>query len=465
MPFSKSLCLLSAGLLAGPASALAPREPEALALGLIRDLRPALDLEPDVTFQLRRSAPDPALGGTDVRVDQYYRGVRVMGGEAIVHLRQGRLRNLTDGLRRRFTLDARPTLTPSEALAIAAADLAPRGPFVRPPTTSAGGRFELRDPTRGAGGNKVVNLDHGLEDEGGQTYVSSSNQWGDGANYDGGSTTSANGETAAVDAAYGLQWTWDYYKNIHHRDGIDGKNTATTLRVHYDLEYDNAFWNDDCFCMTFGDGRKFKSLEAMDVIGHEVSHGVCSTTAGLEYFGESGGLNEANSDINGTMVAFYARGGRLDQVGDQGAAWTIGAQLATPLHPKPVRFMYKPSLDGKSPDAWSEDLENLGVHRSSGPMNRCFYFLSQGASAKAPSPYATSYLPKGMHGIGNDKSARIWYRAMASYLTSLSNYADARKACIQAARDLYGAGGPEERAVWNAFHGIHVGEPWVASEP
>jgi len=181
--------------------------------------------------------------------------------------------------------------------------------------------------------------------------------------------------------------------------------------------------------------------------------------------GDGGGLNEANSDINGAMVAFDARGGRLDQVGDRGAAWTIGAQLITPLHPKPVPSMYKPSLDGKSPDAWSEDLENLLVHRSSGLMNRLFHFLNQGASAKAPSPYATSYLPKGMHGIGNDKCARIGCRAMAGYLTSLSNDPDARKACIQAARDLFGAGGPEERAVWNACHGIHGGEPWVASEP
>jgi Zn-dependent metalloprotease len=198
----------------------------------------------------------------------------------------------------------------------------------------------------------------------------------------------------------------------------------------------------------------------MDVMAHEMSHGVCAATANLDYFGESGGLNEANSDINGAMVKFYAHSGSPDRIGAKGGAWTIGEQLATPRHPKPVRFLYQPSLDGESADAWSKDLENLGVHRSSGPMNRAFYFLSQGANANTSSHRFTSYLPKGMAGIGNDKAARIWYRAMATYLTSGSDYADARQASIKAARDLYGAGGAEERAVWNAFHGINVGDAW-----
>ena len=163
------------------------------------------------------------------------------------------------------------------------------------------------------------------------------------------------------------------------------------------------------------------------------------------------------------MVEFYARGGLRDAIGDQGGNWTIGEQLETPLHPNPLRYMFKPSKDGKSPDAWNEGLDELNVHRSSGPMNRCFYFMSQGASDDKKDDCYTCYLPKGMDGIGNDKAARIWYRAMASYMTSTADYAEARQDSISAARDLYGADGAEEAAVWNAFHGIHVGPPWTGA--
>jgi Zn-dependent metalloprotease len=545
MPISRFLRCLSTSLLAGPLLALPAQAPEALAMGLLQDLRPSLGLEADTTFKVHSAVPDPLLGGVDVRVDQYYQGVRVMGGEAILHLRQGRMRELTDHLGCRFTLDSRPMLTASEALAVATTDLAPAGPFAWPPTcelvvvrrklgpgvprlrdalvyhihtelengaretahtdylvdactgaiarkwdsletaaeageglsqysgkvrldtTRTESGFELRDPIRGKSGNTVVDMDHSVWRRRGEIYTSSTNAWGDGANYDGGSTTSSNGQTAAVDAAYGLQWTWDYYRRIHHRDGIDGQGTATTLRVHYDTEYDNAFWSEHCFCMTFGDGHKFKSLEAIDVIGHEVSHGVCATTADLDYFGESGGLNEANSDINGTMVEFYSRsGGDPDRIGDQGGSWTMGEQLVTPLHPAPTRYLFKPSLDGKSPDAWSEELENLGPHSASGPMNRCFFFLSCGANDDKMSDCYSSYLPKGMPGLGNDKAARIWYRAVTVYMTSGTDYAGAREACIRAAKDLHCAGSPEEQAVWNAFRAINVGPPWsAAGEP
>jgi Zn-dependent metalloprotease len=122
--------------------------------------------------------------------------------------------------------------------------------------------------------------------------------------------------------------------------------------------------------------------------------------------------------------------------------------------------MYKPSKDGSSPDQWSPDLQFQDPHNSSGPMNRCFYFLSQGASANRKGDYYTCLLPAGMEGLGNDRAARIWYRALTHYLTSQSGYKEARQASIHAAQDLYGPGSPEEKAVWNAFHGINMGEAW-----
>ena len=542
MPRSGLLVILASGLLSGPLPAAPDQEALAAAgaqaLAALQALAPDLQLDPRTSFAVRRASPDPLLDGVDVRVDQYYQGVRVMGGEAIVHLRGGRPRAVTNALRPAFSLDPRPSITASEALALAMADLAPRGPLARPPsvellvvrmplgpgaptrrdalvyrihtalengaeetahtdflvdahtgaiakrwdslrsaaqvgtglsqysgqvaldTECTSHAFQLHDLTRGKGGNRVVNLDHGQSGLDAAIFTSATNAWGDGRNYDGGATTSPNGQTAAVDAAFGLQQTWDYYRDVYGRDGIDGKGTATTLRLHYSIGYDNAFWSDDCFCMTFGDGDRFKSLEPLDVIGHEVSHGVCSATANLEYFGESGGLNEANSDIQGTLVEFHARGGLGPRIGDQGGNWLVGEQLETRRHPAPIRYMYKPSKDGKSPDAWSCDLEGLNVHRSSGPMNRCFFFLSHGASPEWASDYGSRYLPHGMAGLGNDRAARIWYRAMTTYLTSMDGYMEARLACIDAARDLYGAGSREEAAVWNAFRGIKVGRPW-----
>ena len=314
--------------------------------------------------------------------------------------------------------------------------------------------FDLHDTTRG-GGVKTYNLNHATSGTG-TLYNDSDNNWGDGANYvEGSSTTAANGQTAAVDAHFGVQVTWDMYKNVFGRNGIDGAGTATYSRVHYSNSYDNAFWSDSCFCMTYGDGNSFKTLTSMDVAGHEMTHGVTSRTAKLTYRGESGGLNESMSDIFGTMAEFYQGStGTTIPSSRAGADWTIGEDLATPAFNKPLRYMYKPSLDGASKDAWSSSLKRLDVHYSSGPMNRCFYFLSQGTGT---GNYSSSYLPGGMTGIGNDKAARIVYKALCDYMTSSTTYAGAKTACLNAAVALgYPSGSAEHTAVVNAFKAINV---------
>lgn len=344
-------------------------------------------------------------------------------------------------------------------------------------TQLADGTFELHDTLRGMGGanfnygntgNVVIDLDHaadsvgdGYGDATGPVYSDADNDWGDGLDFDpSGSTSSVNGQTAAVDAAFGISRTWDFYQGIFGRDGIDGAGTATYSRVHYRNGFDNAFWSDNCFCMTFGDGSGpgnggFSSLEELDVTGHELTHGVTSNTAGLDYQDESGGLNEATSDIMGTMVEFWVANGQGASIGNMGGNWTIGEQLSS----SPLRWMYKPSKDGASADAWSPDLAAMDPHFSSGPGNRVFYFLSQGASADASSDYYSAYLPAGMGGIGNDHAAAIWYRALSVYMTPSETYAQARSAALLAARDLYSSVSPEYDAVQNAFAAINVGFP------
>lgn len=340
-------------------------------------------------------------------------------------------------------------------------------------TNSVTGGYELRDLTRGATagtfgvGNVVTNLDHGTTGNG-TVYTDSDDTWGDGQNYvSSNPTTSANGQTAAVDAAYGIQVTWDMYKNVFARNGIDGSGTATYMRVHYGSGYDNAFWDDTCFCMTFGDGTAFKVLTALDVTGHELSHGVTKFNGhgGLNYTGESGGLNESSSDVMGTMAEFYAGGGgysaHSNSIPSSGGNWTIGEQLESP----PLRYMYKPSKDGTSPDAWSSSIGTLNVHNSSGPGNREFYFLSQGSSGLSTSDFYSSYLPHGMPGIGNDHAARIHYRALTTYYTATTDYAGARSAHLSAASDLYSSSSAEYRAVMNSFAAINVGAPAPGPSP
>jgi Zn-dependent metalloprotease len=329
-------------------------------------------------------------------------------------------------------------------------------------TNLNGSNYELSDVV----GNmpiKTYNLNHATSGTG-TLYSATSNTWGDGANYvSGGSTTSANGQTAGVDAHYGIMMTSAFYKNVFNRNGINGAGKATYSSVHYSSAYDNAFWSDTCFCMTYGDGSSFKSLEALDVAGHEMSHGVCANNGlgGLTYSGESGGINEANSDIMGTFVTFYTYGaaGTGSTVPDTIATanlhgytpWTIGSQLSS----TPLRYMTKPSLDGGSADAWSSTVKNLDVHYSSGPANRMIFFLSQGATTSGNT--STTLLPTGMTGIGNDHAARIWYRALTTYFSSSMTYAQCRTACMSAASDLYGTASAEYAAVQNAFHGINVG--------
>jgi Zn-dependent metalloprotease len=304
--------------------------------------------------------------------------------------------------------------------------------------------------------------------------------WGDGRQftmYPYGFETSANGQTAAVDAHYGMATAWDFYRNVFGRNGIDNQGTSSISTVHvvnyFGYYYDNAFWSDYVFGMFYSDGTRnagtdpytggattpnpdgFDSLTELDIIGHEMSHGVTAWSAGLIYDGESGGLNEANSDIFGSMVEAYATRtpGSDATIPATGTDWLMGAQISA----QPLRTMIRPSTDGMSADNWYAGIKYLDVHYSSGPMNRCFYFLSQGASADMNAPSFSPYLPGGMTGIGNDHAARIWYKALTEYLTPAAEYADARYAAIHAALDLYGDGSAELAAVKNAFAAINVG--------
>ncbi|RJG11595.1 M4 family metallopeptidase [Massilia cavernae] len=329
-------------------------------------------------------------------------------------------------------------------------------------TTQHGDIFRMIDPLRGAGGAfggmAVTNANHGTS--AGEVYSHWSNTWGDGKQYvEGGSTTGANGQTAAVNALWGLMNTYDMFKNTLGWQSLDGQNTSTYIAVHVNTAYDNAYYSDTCKCMFIGDGSSFTSLGALDVVGHEMGHGVTAATANLLYFAESGGLNESASDISGEMVEAYARaGGAGEQIPGRGNDWQLGAEISK--SGTPLRWMYKPSKDRSSPDAWSSSLKRIDVHYSSGPNNRMFYFLAQGSNADKASDQYSKYLtrePLAMTGIGADKAYRIWFKALATKFTAVTNYADARNKMLASAQELYGMDSKEAVAVQRAYAAINVG--------
>ncbi|WP_405906575.1 M4 family metallopeptidase [Streptomyces sp. NBC_00828] len=314
-------------------------------------------------------------------------------------------------------------------------------------TTLSGSTYQLTDTSRGS--HKTYNKSHTTTSSAGTLFTDADDTWGTGA-----ASSSTTDQTAAVDAAYGAQTTWDFYKNTFNRSGIKNNGVAAYSRVHYGNAYVNAFWDDSCFCMTYGDGSgNVKPLTSLDVAGHEMTHGVTSNTAGLNYSGESGGLNEATSDIFGTAVEFYAA--NSSDVGD----YLIGEKININGNGTPLRYMDQPSKDGASANYWSSTLKNLDVHYSSGPANHFFYLLSEGSGAKTINGVSyNSPTSNGatITGIGRAKAVQIWYKALTTYMTSTTTYAGARTATLSAAAALYGSTSTEYATVAATWTAVNV---------
>ncbi|MFF5302599.1 M4 family metallopeptidase [Streptomyces sp. NPDC013161] len=311
-------------------------------------------------------------------------------------------------------------------------------------TTLSGSTYQLVDGDRA--GHKTYDLNQGTSGTG-TLFTDDNDVWGDG--------TQANRQTAGVDVAFGAAATWDYYKDVFGRNGIRNDGVAAYSRAHYGNNYVNAFWDDTCFCMTYGDGSgNTHPLTALDVAAHEMSHGVTAATAGLTYSGESGGLNEATSDIFAAAVEFH------ENLPADVPDYMVGEKIDINGNGTPLRYMDKPSKDGASRDYWSSTLGSVDVHYSSGPANHLFYLLSEGSGAKTVNGVAydsPTYDGVPVAGIGIDNAQKVWYRALTTYMTSSTNYAGARTATLQAAADLFGAYSPTYLAVADAWAAINVG--------
>lgn len=322
--------------------------------------------------------------------------------------------------------------------------------------------YELRDLTRGS--NYTADAENLTDDclpillqlctstAPATLFTDVDNTWG--------SASLDDRQTTAVDAHYGSALTWDYFLQTHKRRGIANDGVGVYSRVHYGTAYANAFWNDKCRCMTYGDGDRDKigPLVSLDISGHEISHGLTSHTAQLFGSGESGGLSEATSDIFGTMIEFFANNKK--DVGD----YLIGEMPQQQAHdesgaPAAIRYMYRPSLDRSSPDCFSRTVANLGVHESAGVANHFFYLLAEGSKAKKINGFdyrSPTCNDDPVKGIGRDAAAQVWYRALTMYFTSATDYSAARVATLRAAEDVFGAKGPQIASVIAAWDAVSV---------
>ncbi|SFP19940.1 M4 family metallopeptidase [Variovorax sp. 770b2] len=294
-------------------------------------------------------------------------------------------------------------------------------------------------------------------------FTSPDNKWGNGATND--------RKTVAVDISYGLAKTWDYFKQIHGRNGIfdDGRGVKSYAHVVFRTDRGgmtgaNAQWRDGGV-MAYGDGAPGTLLPgpvvSIDVAGHEMSHGVTEATSKLAYSRDAGGLNEATSDIFGTLVKYYA-----NNANDPGN-YVIGARI----QPNGLRKMYKQDIDGQSfvcyprdgfRNTSAEEVDAHNPHVTSGVGNRFFYLLAEGAVVPSTdrtlnkSDLVCPGQSTNLAGIGREKAGKIWYRMLTVYLNANSTYPDARAGSIQAASDLYGANSVAATAVARAWSAVLV---------
>jgi Zn-dependent metalloprotease len=244
--------------------------------------------------------------------------------------------------------------------------------------------------------------------------------------------------------------TYDFYKKNFDRNSIDTYGMRLDSTVHYGEYYNNAFWNGTQ--MVYGDGDKEifeRFTKCIDIVGHELTHGITQYEAALEYHGQSGALNESFSDIFGSMIKQWANKQKVDK-----ADWLIGQGVFTEkINGKALRSMKEPGtayddpIIGKDPQPghWKNydhrRIDNNGVHINSGIPNRAFYLIAME-----------------LGGYSWEKAGKIWYVALRDKLQERSNFKMAAKFTFDVAGELYGRRSKEQNAVkkgWNLV-GIEI---------
>ncbi len=255
-------------------------------------------------------------------------------------------------------------------------------------------------------------------------------------------------DEAATDAHWGSEMVYDFLAQKFNYLSFDNRNSKIASYVHYDWNYFNAFWNGSWATYGDGDGSSFP-LTTLDIVAHELTHGITDYTAALVYQNEPGALNESFSDILGVSVEFWAN--------PIGFNWQIGEQVRK--SGVPLRDMADPNLRGdpkyyKGKNWFSGRGDNGGVHTNSGVQNHWFYLLSEGGEIITEEEDTFN-----IKGIGVDEAIKIAFRNLRYYLTVSSQYSDAREGAIQSAEDLYGVCSLEYLETAKAWAAVGVGNP------
>jgi len=309
-------------------------------------------------------------------------------------------------------------------------------PTARPTTRRAPRREDVTSPTaHGTGPHRTIADAQGSQTTPGTTVRT------EGA--------AASGDVAVNEAYDGLGATWELWSTAYDRDSLDGKGMPLLATVHYGRNYDNAFWDGSQMVFGDGDGVVFERFtQSLDVIGHELAHGVTEHTAGLLYQGQSGALNESISDVFGVLVKQKALGQSAAQ-----ADWLVGADLLNPsVQGRALRDMRNPGTAyddprlGKDPEpAHMDDYvetqdDNGGVHINSGIPNRAFVLAADAIGGNA------------WEGPG-----AIWYAVVSGDgIKADCDFATFAGLTVAAAGSAHGDGSAEQAAVRSAWEQVGV---------
>jgi Zn-dependent metalloprotease len=263
-----------------------------------------------------------------------------------------------------------------------------------------------------------------------------------------GETDPASTDLAVNEAFDGSGATYDFFYKIFQRNSIDGMGMRLDSTVHYGNRYDNAFWDGNQMVYGDGNGQLFNRFTiSIDVIGHELTHGITQNEAKLVYRGQPGALNESFSDVFGSMIKQWVKNQTVDQ-----ADWLIGeGLLTTRVKGVALRSMKEPGTAyndpvlGKDPqpghmkNLYKGTADNGGVHINSGIPNRAFYLAAMEIG-----------------GYAWEKTGKIWYVALTERIRSRFTFAQAANTTIAVAGELYGRESKEQQAVRKAWQTVGV---------
>ena len=312
-----------------------------------------------------------------------------------------------------------------------------------------GATYLLFDSTRG-NGVQTLNMHNGTDYTAATDFTSATNTW-----------PAAAADSQAIDAQWGASRVYDYWDTVQGRLSWDNMNGILQQYVHFDVSYDNAFW--DGQEMNYGDGSGcggggFTPLVSLDVTAHEIGHGVCQATCNLIYAGEGSGIDEGLSDCWGASIENWANPHEVDAVPKQ--TWKMGEEIGCG---NPLRSMDFPKLQGL-PDTYhgvnwfdvtgcvaSGANDDCGAHTNMGVISKWYYLLTVGGTGTNDLGHAYA-----VTGLGFGESQNILYQTEL-VMPSNADYPTTRAASIDVATTIYGPCSPEVEAVTMAWYAVGVG--------